>query len=767
MRYFPIYVLASVIFLLSACRKPTTLNDDEAVRYANSIIAKMSLEEKIAQLEAGSFINIKKAIAENGDINRDTLVKYYPYGFGAINLDFKLTPEDYVKTVNELQAYNLSLKNAIPVIFLGEGLHGLMSNGATVFPQAIALGCSWDTKLLEKVYTVTAIEAHARGIRQLLSPVLDLAREPRFGRIEEMYSEDPYLTGMLGLSAVRGFQQTDSVGNYFVGATLKHFVGHGQPEGGRNTSLVSVSAQDIMNNHLQPFEMIIREGDLAAVMPAYNEVCDVPVHASEWLVSDVLRKQLGFNGLVISDQNAVDQLYQTHHVAKDAGEAAYLAIRAGINLDLVWLRGTFSKLDSLVRQGVLAESEIDNSVRKLLVLKHKLDLFNFEPLNVEKMLAFTNNESHKQIALEAAHKTMVLLKNENKLLPLDPTKIKRLAVIGPNAADVHFGGYTAEPRSGISVLAGIESFAQGKFDVEYAEGCKIALETSSFWEDNCQTPNSPDDDRRLIAEAVKTAKRCDVVLLVIGETVAFAREAWSEWHRGDRESLELLGMQNQLFKEMIATGKPVVVLMINGRPLAINDVARDAHALIECFYPGQEGGTAVADVLFGKVNPSGKLAVTFPKSVGELPCFYNHKPSRSRSYVYTDSKPLFPFGFGLSYTTFEYSDPLIDRQLIKANETVSISVTIKNTGSRYGEEIVQLYLRDNVSKGVRPVKELKRFAKIGLEAGESETVVFELDEAALSYYNPQLQKVAEPGMFTVMIGPSSDNLRSVSFELAN
>jgi beta-glucosidase len=765
LKYFcSFFVLASL--LMSACNSaPASSLDEEAKAHARSIISKMSLSEKTAQLQVGSFQLVKKAIKEDGELDFDSLAKYFPYGFGASNLDRNLIPEQYVKALNAIQAYHQTLKTPIPVVFLGEGLHGLMSQGATVFPQANALGCSWDTVLVQKVYEVTAAESHARGIRQLLTPVLDLARDPRFGRIEEMYSEDPFLVGKMGVAAVRGFQQPDSAGNLFVAATLKHFVGHGQPEGGRNVSLVNVSANDIMNNHLLPFEMALYQGNAAAVMPAYNEVCDVPVHANSWLMNDVLRRQMGFKGLVISDQNAVDELHRTHAVVEDEAGAAFTAIKMGIDLDLVHKTGTFLKLDSLVQSGALSETEIDQALERILVLKYKLGLFKGGDISVDNMLAVTNSAEHRAVAREAAQKTMVLLKNDNNTLPFNPSSIKRMAVIGPNAKGVHFGGYTAEPCIGIDVLQGVQDYAKGKFDVLYAEGCKIALETPSFWVDNCQTPNTPEDDRRLIAEAVKVAKQSDVVLLVLGESVAFAREAWGENHRGDRESLDLLGMQDELAKQIFALGKPVAVLMINGRPLSFNYVAQNAPAIIEGFYLGQEGGTAVADVIFGDVNPSGKLAVTFPKSVGELPCFYNRKPSRMRSYVYVENAPLFAFGHGLSYTTYQYGAPTVDKSSIKKGQNVTVAVTVTNTGNRAGDEVVQLYLRDDVSSAVRPIMELKGFAKVSLKAGESREVKFVLTPDLLSFYNPQLAKVLEPGTFTVMTGPSSQKVQKTSFEV--
>lgn len=736
-----------------------------AQKEAAILLQKLTLSEKVAQLKNCSYDVIKPFVDVNGSVNTDSLKKYFPYGIGEIGLNYGLEPTLYVKIANQLRHYNKSLRVNIPPLFIGEGLHGFMANGATVFPQAIALGCSWDPVLLEKIFTATAIEASSRGVKQLFSPVLDLAREPRFGRTEEMYSEDAYLAAICGRSAVWGFQgRNGKPDENHVAATLKHFVGHGQPEGGRNVAPVNISKYDLMNSHILPFEKCIQAGALS-VMPSYNEMNGQPNHASKWLLNDILRSKLGFSGLVIADQDALSEMYKTHQIVPTPAGAAKVGVENGIAVDLRYATGPYDELENLVKMGVVKTASIDNLVLKVLTLKFMLGLFDPKDIDENKMLKVTNNQDHKALALEAAHKSLVLLKNQDDILPLDSTKLKTVAVIGPLAQGVHYGGYTAEPRKGTDVLDGINQFSKGRFQVVYAEGCKLALEESSFWDNGRQTPNSPENEAVLIKQAIETASKSDVVVLALGETESFCREAWSDEHTGDRESLELLGNQNKLVEAILQTGKPVVVLMFGGRPLTFNFVNENVPAIIQVFYPGQEGGTAIADVLFGKVNPSGKLSVTIPKSVGQLPCYYSRKPSRMRDYVggETTNQPLYPFGFGLSYSQFEYKNLTIDKKEISKTESVQVSLQVTNTGKKAGEEIVQLYIRDKVSTATRPEKELKDFARVNLQPGETKTVIFTITPDKLEYYNLDFNKVIELGDFDVMVGANSENFKTVSF----
>lgn len=766
--YYALIALVSIISVIaSSCGKKPDYHDTSlpAEVRADLLLKQMTLGEKATQMRNCQYVKIQSYVSPDGIVNVDSLKKYFPDGVGGINVALDLEPEVYVNVVNSIQDYNLkNTRLAIPAMCIGEGLHGFMSNRATMYPQAIALGCTWDTVLLEKLFGATALEASARGVKQLLSPVLDLGRDPRFGRIEEMYSEDAYLAGACGRSAVYGFQGRNGViDSIHCASTLKHFLGHGSPEGGRNLAPVYMSTFDILNDQLLPFAMCVEAG-ARGVMPSYNEINGLPNHGNKWLLQDILRKELGFNGLITADQNAIDVMYTTHAIVPSYADAAKLAIECGVELDLQYMTGTYNLIEELVTTGQLDIKYVDAAVKRQLTLKFELGLFENCKADINHTKEVTNCEAHKAIALEAAEKSTVLLKNENNTLPFDASKIKKVAVIGPLADDVHFGGYTSEPRRGVSVLDGIKAYGEGKFDVVFAEGCKIAKEQSSFWRDDVQTPNDEASDLKLIDEAVKAAKNSDVIVLAIGETVSFSREAWGENHVGDRENLDLLGRQDLLVDKLLKTGKPVVALMFGGRPLSFNYVNENVPAIFQVFYPGQEGGHALANLIFGDVNPSGKLGTTIPKSVGNLPCFYAHKPSRFRSYVYNvGENNLYPFGYGISYTNYQYGKPVIDQTEITISGSVKVSVDVTNSGSVAGEEVVQLYIRDKISSGVRPVKELKDFSRVALQPGQTKTVTFTVTPDKLAFYNLKSKKVVEPGEFEAMVGPNSQDVQTVTF----
>jgi len=730
------------------------------------LLSQMSTEEKSAQL---CFINAGKSLFDaQGNIDADKVLALFKDGIGAVNFGQVNMPMEQAMRLNNAFQKIMAEKTrlGIPCLFIGEGLHGFMAVGATSFPQAIALSCTWDTTLIEQVFAATSLEMRVRGFHQALSPVLDLAREPRWGRTEETYGEDPYLTSRIGKAAVLGFQgHGPLIDTQHVIATLKHFAGHGQSEGGNNTSPVVCDERYFRENHLYPFEIVVKEAMVKSLMPSYNEWSAIPNHGNPWLLNTVLREEWGFEGAVISDQGGIEDLYRKHFVASTPSDATLMALQSGVDYEIMDKECYYRSLPELVKKGIVSEKELDIAVRRVLLNKFRLGLFENPYADAEKAKSITNCQAHKDLALKAAHESIVLLKNDNHLLPLDASKIKILAVIGPNAADIHLGGYTSEPRIGISVLDGIKAFAKGKFDVSYAEGCKITVFPGSFWNDSSTAINDGKSDLKLISEAAKVAAKSDVVLLVIGENESICREGWSENHRGDRDDLSLFGRQEELVKAILKTGKPVIVLLINGRPISANYVAENVPALLEGWYLGQETGTAVADVLFGKVNPSGKLSITFPKNVGQLPAFYSKKPSRNRSYVNSDMTPLFPFGFGLSYTSFVYGKPEISKLQIHNGENVKASVIVKNTGKYKGDEIIQLYIRDKVSSVTRPVMELKDFARITLNPGESRKVEFTITPEKLQFYNLEMKRVVEPGEFDVFIGPSSDKLSAVNFSV--
>ncbi len=728
------------------------------------LMKQMTIEEKAAQL---CFINVGNTLFdEKGEIDENKVLKSFPDGIGAITFfQVKMPMEQAMRLDNALQKILISkTRLGIPCLFIGEGLHGFMGVGATSFPQAISLASSWDTILIEKVFSVTGLEMRTRGFHQALSPVIDLAREPRWGRTEETYSEDPYLTARIGKAAILGLQgRSPLIDGSHVIATLKHFAGHGQGEGGNNTAPIFCDERYFRENHLYPFEIAVKEAGVLSVMPSYNEWSAIPNHANPWLLKEVLREEWGFKGHVISDQGGIEDLNRKHFVVADTAEAIKLALESGVDFEIMDVSSYYRLIAPLVRKGYIAESTLDEAVRNVLLNKFRLGIFENPYADVDRTRKVTNCAEHKAIALEAAHKSIILLKNDNKLLPLDASKLKTMAVIGPNAADLHLGGYTIEPRVGVSVLDGIRNFAGDQFNVLYAEGCKITTSPGSFWDNNNTALNDLDSDRKLIAEAVEVAKKSDVVLLVIGENESICREGWSEEHRGDRDDLTLWGRQEELARELVKTGKPVVVLLINGRPIVSDFITQQMPALLEGWYLGQETGTAVADVLFGKVNPSGKLTVTFPKNIGQLPVYYSKKPSRNRNYVNSDMKPAFPFGYGLSYTTFEYGKPVLEKVSVKPGENLKVTVQVKNTGTVTGSEIVQLYIHDKISSVTRPVKELKDFAKITLQPGETAEVVFTVTPEKLWFYNRDMKRVVEPGEFEVFTGPDSERLDKVVF----
>lgn len=736
------------------------LSTDERV---NDLLNRMTIEEKISQVF--TLLDVRRVCDKNSEPDVEKMKIELKYGRGCIGsheLRFD-TPNEVARKINAVQRFvqeNTRLK--IPVIFYGEGLHGFMSLNATVFPQPIALGSSWDTILIEKIFHATATEMRSVGVRQTLSPVIDLGREPRWGRIDETYGEDPYLVGAYAKAAVNGFQGTNRpLDSDRVAATLKHFAVHSQPENGTNLAPGNISERIIRENFFIPFEEAVKEANAMCVMASFNEINCVPSHANPWLLKDVLRNEWNFDGYVIADQTGVEQLFLTHTVAENAAQAGKLAISSGVDMELPNWAGTYHLLDSLIATGELDVKILDNAVKNILRIKFEMGLF--ENIYVNDKLANSIFDSKEHIALseEAAGKSMVLLKNEKNTMPFDAAKIKKLAVIGPNAKGMHFGGYAYDPRVGTDVYEGMAEFGKGKFEVVYAEGCKITVEEGGWWDQFNPTLNSEESDLKMIAEAEVVAKDADAIVLVLGSNVLTCREAYWDGHRGDMFSLDLLGRQELLAQKMLALGKPLVVLLINGRPHSINYLAENCDAIIEGWYLGEETGKAVAKVIFGKVNPSGKLSVTIPKSVGHLPVYYNYKPAQDRNFLFSEQNYIYPFGHGLSYSKFEYSNLRLSDSIIDRTGEVVVSVDVKNTSEIPGSEVVQLYIRDKVSSVTRPVKELKGFSKVEIMPGETKKVQFKLNQKHLRLYDINMERVVEPGVFTLMIGSSSQDIKLI------
>jgi beta-glucosidase len=598
--------------------------------------------------------------------------------------------------------------------------------------------------------------------------VLDLARDPRWGRTEETYGEDPYLGSRIGVAAIEGMQgDAFLIDRHHVLATAKHFTAHGQPESGTNTAPANFSERELREFYLFAFEAAIREARAGSVMASYNEIDGIPSHVNHWLLDRVLRQEWGFRGFVTSDGEGLQMLYKTHHVAADAEDAARKSLAAGIDYDLSD-GSVFRTLVEQVRQGIVPEAEVDRATARVLAAKFRLGLFENPYVDADYAEKTTNSPEHQKLALKAAEEEIVLLKNEGKSLPLDATRLKTIAVIGPNAVDVHLGGYSRDPGRGVSILDGIRTHAGSGTKVLYAEGCKITTGEqgwAGWYEDKTQQAD-PKDQQTSIREAVETAKKADVAIVVVGETESTNREAWSEQHLGDRDSLDLLGAQDQLLQAIVETGVPTVVVLINGRPLSINYAATHVPAIVEAWYPGQEGGTAVAEILFGDKNPGGKLPISFPRSVGQLPDYYNHKPSRNRSYIFTSREPLFPFGHGLSYTSFKFENVRVEPASILTGTNAELTVDVTNTGDREGDEVPQLYIHQGVSSTTRPVLALKGFQRIHLRPGEKTSVRFTLTPEILSIWNDQMQRVVEPGMVDIYVGPSSTQTQTISLQVA-
>ena len=680
---------------------------------------------------------------------------------GTVNRDARDTAE-YVNAAQRWAVERTRL--GIPILMHEEALHGYVARGATSFPQSIALASSWDPALLERVFSVAAREMRARGATLALAPVVDVARDPRWGRIEETYGEDPYLVSEMGLAAIRGYQGTKlPLPSDKIMVTLKHMTGHGQPESGTNVGPAHVGERELREVFFPPFERAVKELPVRSVMASYNEIDGVPSHANPWLLNDVLRKEWGFKGAVVSDYFAVNELVTRHKMYADVKDAAVRAIKAGVDSETPDPQG-FIHLPELVRSGRIAQAQVDEAVRRLLRMKFESGLFENPYADAATAEAKTATPDAVALAREAAQKAVVLLKNDKGVLPLNPADIRRLAVVGTHARNTPIGGYSDEPRHVVSVLEGLQTTSQGRFQVDYAEG--VRLTETRCWSCDEVKLVPADVNRKLIAEAVETARRSDVVVMVLGENEQLSREAWADNHLGDRASLDMVGQQEELARAIFALGKPTVVILLNGRPLSVNYLAANAPALIEGWYLGQETWNAVADVLFGIVNPGGKLPVSFARSVGQLPLYYNRKPTSRRGYLFDSTAPLYPFGFGLSYTTFDVSAPRFGRDSIRLGDNVQVSVDVANTGRRAGDEVVQLYVRDDEASITRPLIELKRFQRVTLQPGERRTVTFELKPDDLALWNMDMKRVVEPGTFTISAGPNSVDLKSAKLTVA-
>jgi beta-glucosidase len=735
------------------------------------LISRMTLDEKIAQiggvwsyelLEAGKFSQVKAA-----SLIRD--------GIGQIcrpGISTGLPPKDMAELSNDIQKFLAeNTRLGIPTLIHEECLNGFMAKNATIFPQIIGMASTWEPELVNKMTRVTRENMMAVGVRQGLSPVLDVARDPRWGRVEETFGEDPYLIATMGVAYVKGLQG-DDLKNGIV-ATLKHFVGYGLPEGGLNWAPAHIPPRLLREVYLYPFKEAIQTGGALSVMNAYHEIDGIPCAASTELLTDILRTEWGFEGIVVSDYFAVDNLHSYHRIAADKANAARLALAAGIDIELPRLDCCALPLKEQIEKGMVSNKLLDRAVSRILRLKFMLGLFENHYVKPEKAAKAFDLPAHRELALETARKSIVLLKNKDNTLPLNKN-IKTIAIIGPNA-DVKrnlLGDYTYpahievmiktaesmgvqvslpdEPADHITVpvvtiLEGIKAKVGKSAKILYAAGCEY---------------NSASVDG--FPEAVKAAQTANVAIVVVGGKSGLTPDCTCGEMR-DSAELRLPGVQENLVRAIYETGTPVVLILVDGRPLVLGWVIEKMQAIIEAWLPGEEGGNAVADVLFGDYNPGGKLPISFPRKVGQIPIYYAHKPSGARSqlwgdYVDASTSPAYEFGYGLSYTTFKLSNLEIGPKRVPPTGKISIKCDIENTGYRAGEEVIQLYINDMVASMTRPVKELKGFKRIALKPAETRTVEFELRSETLGFYDKDMKFIVEPGMFKVMVGHSSQDI---------
>jgi beta-glucosidase len=743
------------------------------------LIQRMTIEEKVAQLEgADSLPTFVKApgVLEDGKINPERAKAVLGSGIGTYAFvgDFAGeagTPQESARRRNLVQHWVMeNTRLGIPVLFHGEALHGAVLRGATTFPEVVGLGSTWDPQLIHEMFGVVAQESRAVGNAMVLAPVLDLSRDPRYGRDEEMYSEDPYLVATMGVAAIQGLQgEGPFPDGEHVFATAKHFL-HGQPENGTNVGPSDFSERTMREVFFYPFEQAVRVGHVQAILASYNEnEGGIPAHADPWLLKDVLRGEFGFQGPVVSDYFAVRELQTRHHVVADVAAAGLLAFRSGVDVELPEAVG-FPALIGAVRDGSLPVAELNAAVARVLRIKFEAGLFEHPYVDEGKIAGSVGTEQHAALSRRVADESIILLKNDKDLLPLATTNIKTLAVIGPNADKQRIGGYSGAANHFVTVLEGIRQRAGTQTKVVYAEGCRITEPDLNPQLNQIAPyqPPSPAHDAELIAAAVAVAKTADEVVLVLGGNEVLARESFGDSGGqlppsfGDSDSLQLPGKQMELVRQIAALGKPTVAVLINGKAYALTELMAHVPAILEAWYPGQETGHAVADVLFGDVNPSGHLPVTIARNVGQIPVFYYKHPAARRGYVLDSNEPLFPFGFGLSYTSFSISTPTLDRSEITPAGSVTATVKVTNTGARDGEDVIQLYVHHDVSSVVQPILLLKDFKRVSVPAGKTVAVTFTVGADKLAIVDRQMKRNVEAGTVQILVGDSSAKTMGVT-----
>ena len=770
-RYLLTTLFCCLAISLSAAKKKKELlpyqNPQLSVEErVNDLIQRMTLEEKVGQLRctlAWNYYTIKgKEVVPSESFKQDIAEGNIGMLWGTYradpwtqkSLENGLNPELAAKAGNALQKYVIeNTRLGIPLFLAEEAPHGHMAIGTTVFPTGFGMAATWNPSLIERVGEVIGQEIRLQGGHISYGPVLDLAREPRWSRVEETMGEDPVLAGELGSAMVKGLGGGDLSKPWSTIATLKHFIGYGTTESGQNGGITVAGSRELRESFLPPFKKAIDAGALS-VMTSYNSLDGIPSTASKALLTDLLRNEWGFRGFVVSDLYSVDGIFGTHRVAHDRQEAGVMALKAGVDVDLGAL--AFAPLVDAVKKGLVNEEEINHALANILRLKFEMGLFENPYVDVEKAKKQVRSDSNKNVALVTAREVITLLKNKGNTLPL--SKKTKVLVCGPNADNVYnlLGDYTSPQEDGNvkTILSGIRTKLPAA-QVEYVKGCAVR-----------------DTSESNISEAVEAARRADVIIVAVGgssardfktsykETGAAVTDSKtiSDMDCGegfDRATLTPLGHQMELLKALKATGKPLVVIYIEGRPMDKSWAAQNADALLTAYYPGQEGGTAIADVLFGDYNPAGRLPVSVPANIGQLPVYYNKKPPMPHDYVEMSARPLYPFGYGLSYTTFKYDNLQIKKQ---GPTTFEVSLKVTNTGQYDGDEVVQLYLHDEFASTAQPLKQLKKFQRIFIPKGETRDITFTLEAEDLSIINADMKCVVEPGDFTIMIGSSSDNI---------
>ncbi|EFK56466.1 glycoside hydrolase family 3 N-terminal domain-containing protein [Sphingobacterium spiritivorum] len=763
-----IYTLLLSVPLPLAAQKPVYKDASQSVEIrTRDLIQRMTLEEKVGQLlcplgwemyeRKGNTVTVSqkfKDIVANKHIGMLwATLRADPWTQKTIANG--LNPQLSAEAANALQKYVIeNTRLGIPVFLAEEAPHGHMAIGTTVFPTGIGQASTWNPALLQKMSATVAKEVRQQGAHISYGPVLDLSRDPRWSRVEESYGEDPVLTGTLAAAIVRGLGSGNLSDPFATIPTLKHFVAYGIPEGGHNGSAASVGERELREYFLPPFQSAVAAG-AKSVMAAYNSVDGIPCSSNKFLLTDILRKEWSFNGFTVSDLGSIEGIKGSHRVAKDHKQAAILAIEAGLDADLGG--NAYVRLIEAVKQGEVQENSIDQAVSRILALKFEMGLFEKPFVDVKTAKKEVKTESNIALSRQVARESIVLLENKNNILPL--RKDVKIAIVGPNADNVYnmLGDYTApQPDGAVTTVRQAISARLPKAQVSYVKGCAIRDTTNSD-----------------IPAAVTAARQSDIIVAVVGGSSArdFKTEyistgaavasdkSVSDMESGegfDRSTLDLLGRQMELLKALKQTGKPLVVIYIQGRPLNMNWAATQADALLCAWYPGQEGGHAIADVLFGDYNPAGKMPLSVPRSVGQIPVHYNRKSSLDHRYVEEAATPLYAFGYGKSYSDFEYKDLKIQKE----NTDYHVSFTLTNTGKYDGDEVPQLYIRNQYASVSQPVQQLKHFERIHLKTGESKTVSFVLTAGDFSVINTQMKKVLEPGSsFKIRVGSASDDIR--------